>query len=304
MATHLRPDASNADALDGMSLPGWLYYDPEFFEAEKRAFLRSSPQVVCHESEIAEAGNWRSLDYLGESVIVIRDDDGEVRAFSNVCRHRGSRLVEGTGGCAKVLTCPYHAWSYGRDGWLVGVPHRQEYPGLETEQARSAPVNARELARLPVRDSRVRRLVGCRDDGTLRGRGCSVSIRGTAGHGPGHAPRASAQLEDGRRQLFGPSPHSGRPSRPYPAVRAQLPDRGARSRRPNGRRSGREGVGKPVGERLPATAPGGRPPSLNASAQVALLQTVSERSLRHLPGPGRFHAVPAGQRDPDGDPRD
>jgi phenylpropionate dioxygenase-like ring-hydroxylating dioxygenase large terminal subunit len=116
-----------------MSLPGWLYYDPEFFEAEKRAFLRTAPQVVCHESEIAEPGEWRSIEYLGESVIVIRGDDGEVRAFSNVCRHRGSRIVDGTGGCAKVLTCPYHAWSYGRDGRLVGVPHRHEYPGLDVE---------------------------------------------------------------------------------------------------------------------------------------------------------------------------
>jgi phenylpropionate dioxygenase-like ring-hydroxylating dioxygenase large terminal subunit len=73
-------------------------------------------------------------------VIVIRGDDGEVRAFSNVCRHRGSRLVDGTGGCAKVLTCPYHAWSYARDGRLVGVPHRNEYPGLRTEDHGLFPV--------------------------------------------------------------------------------------------------------------------------------------------------------------------
>ncbi|MFL6763963.1 MAG: aromatic ring-hydroxylating oxygenase subunit alpha, partial [Sphingomicrobium sp.] len=118
MATHLRTVAPGADPLDGMSLPGWLYFDSEFFEAEKKTFLRAAPQVVCHESEIREAGEWRSLEYLGESVIVIRGDDGEVRAFSNVCRHRGSRLVDGTGGCARVLTCPYHAWSYGRDGRL------------------------------------------------------------------------------------------------------------------------------------------------------------------------------------------
>jgi len=140
MATKLREIASAADPLDDMSLPAWLYFDPEFFEAEKRAFLRAAPQVVCHESEIAEPGEWRSLDYLGESVIVIRGDDGEVRAFSNVCRHRGSRLVDGTGGCAKVLTCPYHAWSYARDGRLVGVPHRNEYPGLRTEDHGLFPV--------------------------------------------------------------------------------------------------------------------------------------------------------------------
>jgi phenylpropionate dioxygenase-like ring-hydroxylating dioxygenase large terminal subunit len=140
MATRLRSIAPGADTLDGVSLPGWLYFDPEFFTAEKRAFLRAAPQVVCHESEIARPGEWRTLEYLGDSIIVIRGDDGEVRAFSNVCRHRGSRLVDGTGGCGKVLTCPYHAWSYARDGRLVGVPHRHEYPGLQTEKLGLFPV--------------------------------------------------------------------------------------------------------------------------------------------------------------------
>ena len=133
MATPLKSVNVGADALDDWSLPGWLYYNPDFFEAEKKAFLKRAPQVVCHESEIAEPGEWRTLEYLCEIVVVIRGDDGEVRAFSNVCRHRGSRLVDGTGGCSKVLTCPYHAWSYARDGRLVGVPHRHEYPGLQTE---------------------------------------------------------------------------------------------------------------------------------------------------------------------------
>ena len=140
MATQLKTVQPNPDPLDGMSLPGWLYHDPEFLEAEIKAFLRAAPQVVCHESEISEPGEWRSLEYLGESVIVIRGDDGEIRAFANVCRHRGSRLVDGTGGCAKVLTCPYHAWSYARDGRLVGVPHRNEYPGLQTEKLGLLPV--------------------------------------------------------------------------------------------------------------------------------------------------------------------
>ena len=128
------------DPLDAMSLPGWLYHDAEFLDAEKRAFLRAAPQVVCHVNDIAEPGDWRSLDYLGESVIVIRGDDGVARAFANVCRHRGSRLVDGGGGCAKVLTCPYHAWSYARDGRLVGVPHRAEYPGLEPDKLGLVPV--------------------------------------------------------------------------------------------------------------------------------------------------------------------
>jgi phenylpropionate dioxygenase-like ring-hydroxylating dioxygenase large terminal subunit len=140
MATQLKSVHPTPDPLDGMSLPGWLYFDPEFFEAEKKAFLRAAPQVVCHEHDIAEPGAWRTLDYLGESVVVIRGDDGEPRAFSNVCRHRGSRLVDGNGGCTKLLTCPYHAWSYARDGRLVGVPHRGEYPDLRTDELGLVPV--------------------------------------------------------------------------------------------------------------------------------------------------------------------
>lgn len=140
MATHLRSIDHSRDPLDDMSLPGWVYFDPEFFAAERKAFLRATPQVVCHLNEIPQPGDWRTLEYLGESVIVIRGDDGEVRAFSNVCRHRGSRLVDGAAGCAKVLTCPYHAWSYGRDGRLVGVPHRNEYRGLQTDRLGLFPI--------------------------------------------------------------------------------------------------------------------------------------------------------------------
>ena len=140
MATQLRTSNPAPDPLDRMSLPGWLYHDAEFLAAEKRAFLRAAPQVVCHVSDIAQPGEWRSLDYLDESVIVIRGDDGVARGFANVCRHRGSRLVDGSGGCAKVLTCPYHAWSYARDGRLIGVPHRSEYPGLDANALGLVPV--------------------------------------------------------------------------------------------------------------------------------------------------------------------
>ena len=140
MATKLHSIEPTSDPLDGMSLPGWVYHDDRFLKAERRAFLRAAPQVVCHASEIALPGEWRTLEYLGESVIVIRGDDGELRAFTNVCRHRGSRLVDGSGGCAKVLTCPYHAWSFARDGRLVGVPQRQEYPGLVPAELGLVPV--------------------------------------------------------------------------------------------------------------------------------------------------------------------
>ncbi|HEX8623124.1 MAG TPA: aromatic ring-hydroxylating dioxygenase subunit alpha [Allosphingosinicella sp.] len=123
-----------------LSLPGWIYRDPEFFEVEMERVIRPSWQVVCHSSDLARAGDWRTIDYLGESVLVVRGDDGEVRAFANVCRHRGSRVVTGGAGCARRLTCPYHAWTYALDGRLIGVPHKGDYPGLDSSRLGLVPV--------------------------------------------------------------------------------------------------------------------------------------------------------------------
>ena len=122
------PEAEDQSAL---SLPGWVYHDSYYFRVEMARLIRPAWQIVCHASEIGAAGDWRSLEILGESVIVIRGADGTVRAFANVCRHRGSRLVDGNEGCAKRLTCPYHGWTYAADGRLIGVPHKADYPGLD-----------------------------------------------------------------------------------------------------------------------------------------------------------------------------
>ena len=131
MSEVARLQPCEADAQEDLSLPGWVYHDQEYFRVEMARLIRPSWQIVCHASEIPKPGDWRTLEFLGESVLVIRGNDGEARAFANVCRHRGSRLVDGTGGCAKRLTCPYHAWTYGADGRLVGVPAKEDYPGLD-----------------------------------------------------------------------------------------------------------------------------------------------------------------------------
>ncbi len=131
----------HADPDAGLSLPAWTYRDPEFFAAEAARVLRPAWQVVCHVSDIAGAGDWHTLDFLGESILVVRGDNGAIRAFTNVCRHRGSRLVDGASGCAKKLVCPYHAWTYGLDGRLTGVPGRSDYPGLDLAGHGLAPVD-------------------------------------------------------------------------------------------------------------------------------------------------------------------
>jgi carnitine monooxygenase subunit len=129
------------DPLEGWSLPAWTYDDPDFFRAEQEHVFAPSWQLVCHLSDIPEKGDWHTLEYLGESIVVVRGEDGVVRAFTNVCRHRGSRILDGSSGCAKKLVCPYHAWTYDLDGRLSGVPQKSDYSGLDTSQHSLSPVD-------------------------------------------------------------------------------------------------------------------------------------------------------------------
>lgn len=132
--------SDRADPDADFSLPGWIYTDREFFDLEIERIIRPSWQIVCHVNEIANPGDYQTIDYLGESVVVIRGEDRQVRAFTNVCRHRAMRLVEGPSGCARKLVCPYHAWTFESDGRLSGVPMKSEYPALRLEDNGLAPV--------------------------------------------------------------------------------------------------------------------------------------------------------------------
>jgi phenylpropionate dioxygenase-like ring-hydroxylating dioxygenase large terminal subunit len=128
-----RIQSSATAGSEGLSLPAWIYRDPEFFEREKQAIFRNSWQVVCHLSDIPNTGDFHTFEFFGESVVVVRAEDGGVRAFHNVCRHRAARLLDGPSGhCGKRITCPYHAWTYALDGRLVGVPNRDSFKGLDT----------------------------------------------------------------------------------------------------------------------------------------------------------------------------
>jgi phenylpropionate dioxygenase-like ring-hydroxylating dioxygenase large terminal subunit len=128
-------------AEDALSLPAWIYHDPEFFELEKQLIFRRSWQLVCHVNDIPNIGDYHSFDFLGEAIVSLRGDDGQIRSFHNVCRHRASRLLDGSkGNCGKRITCPYHAWSYATNGRLVGVPHRSAFAGLDMQRHGLAPV--------------------------------------------------------------------------------------------------------------------------------------------------------------------
>lgn len=117
------------------SLPAWMYTDPAFFERERQTVFRTAWQIVCHLNDIPNPGDYQAFDVLGERVLTVRGDDGEVRSFHNVCRHRASRLADGThGNCGHRIICPYHAWSWRLDGRLANVPPWQGFEGLDPEQ--------------------------------------------------------------------------------------------------------------------------------------------------------------------------
>lgn len=132
-----RPN-SDADVLDtgfdGLveTLPGWTYNNAEFFALEKERLFLSNWQLVCHVSELGQPGAYSTLNLLGERAMVVRGEDGRIRAFYNVCRHRAAAVVKGrNGSCKNALRCPYHGWTYSLDGKLRAVPGEQSFPGLD-----------------------------------------------------------------------------------------------------------------------------------------------------------------------------
>jgi phenylpropionate dioxygenase-like ring-hydroxylating dioxygenase large terminal subunit len=122
------------------ALPAWVYNNAELSRLEFERILKPSWQIVCHINSIPKAGDYETFDLGNESVIVLRDRDGSIRAFHNVCRHRGARLLDGAGNCPGTITCPYHGWTYRQDGALIGMPVRESFPGLDRSEHGLRPV--------------------------------------------------------------------------------------------------------------------------------------------------------------------
>ncbi len=99
------------------ALPARYYIDDDVLAREKELLFFRSWQYACHASELDSPGAYVTTDILGQNVFVVRDTDGEINAFYNVCPHRGHKLLEGKGS-KRVIVCPYHQWSYTLDGKL------------------------------------------------------------------------------------------------------------------------------------------------------------------------------------------
>jgi phenylpropionate dioxygenase-like ring-hydroxylating dioxygenase large terminal subunit len=108
-------------------IPKQRYYDPAFFQLEVERLWSRTWQMACRLEEIPQPRDWVTYELLDQSVIVVRGDDGRVRAFHNTCRHRGVRLVEGAGRCERGFVCSFHGWRYHPDGTNAGVTQRRTF---------------------------------------------------------------------------------------------------------------------------------------------------------------------------------
>jgi len=123
------------------TLPQRYFVSPEVFAEEQKKIFSKRWLLVGHQSQIAKAGDYFVAEVGDESLIIARDQRSTIRGFYNVCRHRGTRLKEGTCGHASAIQCPYHAWTYGLDGRLIRAPHMDEVQGFDKADYSLHPVN-------------------------------------------------------------------------------------------------------------------------------------------------------------------
>jgi phenylpropionate dioxygenase-like ring-hydroxylating dioxygenase large terminal subunit len=107
--------------------PKERYFDPDFYRLEVERFWPRVWQMACRLEEIPEPGDFVTYEILDQSVVVLRGDDMEVRAFQNACRHRGVKVVQGRGSLPSGFVCPFHGWCYGQDGKNTHIPQRKMF---------------------------------------------------------------------------------------------------------------------------------------------------------------------------------
>ncbi len=110
------------DALDhAWTIPSPWYFDAGIHELEQQGVFAKTWQVLGRADQVRDKGNFFTADLAGEPIVVARGEDGQLRAFYNVCRHHAAAVVTEAAGCARQFRCPYHGWTYGNDGGLKGM---------------------------------------------------------------------------------------------------------------------------------------------------------------------------------------
>ena len=136
-------DAGTSDqAPSQMKVPITVYKDADRWETEMEQVFRRSPLCVALSCDVREPGDYDCVEIAGRPIIVVRGDDGVVRSFLNVCRHRGAQVAEGCGRTRR-FTCPYHAWVYDTRGSLVGVPGRNTFGEIDVAGLVELPTHER-----------------------------------------------------------------------------------------------------------------------------------------------------------------
>ncbi len=140
----LSADTLRVDAIEhAWTLPAKLYADAEAFAVEKEKVFSRTWQVVGHTHQLAKAGDYFTADLLGEPLLIVRGQDGKLRAFYNVCRHRAGPAALGCGS-RKVFRCGYHGWTYGLDGSLINATEMEGVEGFRPEEFALTPVRTEE----------------------------------------------------------------------------------------------------------------------------------------------------------------
>lgn len=126
---------------DRRGLPAWTYHSEALLELEKEEIFLTHWQIAGHVNDAPNPGDFFTFDMFGERALVVRGNDGELRAFHNLCRHRGSRVVAGERGhCRNALVCPFHGWVYNLDGSLRGAARPESYAAIDRSTLGLRPV--------------------------------------------------------------------------------------------------------------------------------------------------------------------
>lgn len=139
-------DGTTDQAPRWVAYPADRYYSEEQARLEKDYVFGRTPIGVVLSNELPGPRSWCTVDWAPTPILLVRGESGEVRAFANVCRHRGMRVASGRGDNARRFTCPYHAWSYDTKGALVGVPMAEGFADLPRDDCGLIPLPVAEAA--------------------------------------------------------------------------------------------------------------------------------------------------------------
>ena len=131
--------ATRAPLSRAHHLPGYLYTSPEVWRLEKERIFMKDWLCVARVEEVETPGDFMTFDVMGDPIVVTRDEDGTLNAFSNLCRHRGVEVAQGSGN-TKEFSCPYHGWLYDLNGRLTGAPFMKDTEGFDPKSCRLRPL--------------------------------------------------------------------------------------------------------------------------------------------------------------------